>query len=83
MPKKCRRYLFVFDLLSFISLSFLLYSCIYHRDMSIINIDKSNIAKAHLDEAKKEHDMLKIIAPNIPLTKILEADLKSLSSKID
>lgn len=58
------------------------YSCIYHRNMCLINGDNYDIAKNHLIEAEKEIKVVKIIAPKGVLTKILESDLASLAEKL-
>ena len=59
-----------------------IYSCIYHRNMCLINGDNYDMAKNHLIEAEKEIKVVKIIAPKGVLTKILECDLASLSEKL-
>ncbi len=55
------------------------YSCIYHRDMCVINANQSSIAKKHLLEAKRNFSILKVINPTGALTKILSDDLDALS----
>lgn len=55
------------------------YSCIYHRDMCLINYNNIDTVNYHLSEAKKDLSILKIKNPKGPMTKILDDDLKSLS----
>lgn len=55
------------------------YNCIYHRDMCLINRNNKDRANQHILDAKKDLNILKVINPEGKLTKILDADLASLS----
>lgn len=54
------------------------YSCIYYRDMCLINADREEIVKEHLYDARNDLKVLNVINPNGVLTKILNQDIESL-----
>lgn len=54
------------------------YSCLYHRDMCLILVDSMEERIRHLQLAKKDFELLRLIKPEGNLTKILEKDLIAL-----